>query len=159
MLLCNHHTSVLSLDGGVTGQWLLCFLWYEWSCKSDLEVTDCRSTLGHGNQQHRWSWPQFWKCSDGPQLALGKAASCRSQHWFFRMLPSVSAEGPIVSILWSHGEHPCRMNCGKYSCSSQRLALWAEELGGVRLKCSDSVGSVGRVPLVRRWCLHMHQII
>lgn len=100
-LLCNHNTSVLSLDGEVIGQWqkiLLSSLWYEWTCKSDSEVIYCRCMLRYGKQQDRWLWPQFWRCSDGLQLALGKAASCRNQYWFFRMPSNFSAEGPIMSI-------------------------------------------------------------
>lgn len=95
-LLCNHNTSALSLGGGVTGQWqkMLCSaVLYAWTCRCDLGVIYCSCMLGHGMPQGRWLRPRFWKCSHGLQLALGKAASRRSQYWFFRMPPCFAAEG------------------------------------------------------------------
>lgn len=118
-LLCNHNTSALSLDGGATGQWQK-ILWasvlYERTCRNDFQVIYCSCMLGHGMQQDRWLWPQFWKCSDGFQLALGKAASCRSQYWFFRAPHSFSAEGLIMSILWSHRKCHWRVDCRRLAC-------------------------------------------
>lgn len=73
-------------------------VWYEWAWRSDFAVIYCSSMLGRGMQQDRWLWPQFWKCSGGFHLALGKAASCRSQYWFFSLPPNFPAEGPIMSI-------------------------------------------------------------
>lgn len=129
-LLCNHNTSALSLDGGATGQWqkiLRASVLYEWTCRSDFEVIYCSCMLGHGMQQDRWLWPQFWKCSDGFQLALGKSASCRSQYWFFRMPHSCSAEGLIMSILWSHRKCHWRADCRSFLAAAGRLAIWVED--------------------------------
>lgn len=98
---------------------------YEWTWRSDFEVIYCSSMLGHALQQDRWLWPQFWKCSDGFQLALGNAASCRSQYWFLRLPPGFPAEGPIVSVLGSHRKHHWRMGCRKPLAVAGGLAGWA----------------------------------
>lgn len=104
-LLCNHNTSALSLGGGVTGQWqkMLCSaVLYAWTCRCDLGVIYCSCMLGHGMPQGRWLRPRFWKCSHGLQLALGKAASRRSQYWFFQNAALLCSRRVIMSILWSH---------------------------------------------------------
>lgn len=129
-LLCNHNTSVLSLDAWVTGtttKMPLSSLWYEEACTSGFVVIGCKGVLGYGDQQEGWLWLQSRKCSDGPPLALGKAVPCRNQYWIFRMPPSLSAEkSDRVDPLKPWGE-PLESELGKNVFSDWASSNWAED--------------------------------
>lgn len=133
--------SALSLDGGASGQWQN-ILWSsvlsEWAWRSDFAVIYCSTMLGHGMQQDGWLWPQFWKCSGGFHLASGKAASCRSQYWFFRLPPSFPAEGPIMATPEATGNVIGGWTAENFLAVAAGLALWAKD------SRNESVGSTVR---------------